>query len=1000
MFVNVMTTNAIHLFPGSGIITATKTMSGEFTNTYYLTVRVADRRSTASTTCPVGSMGFGRWGGMFLAQNIFTMALEPHNVTSSGSHLSKISYFSRPSKSSTFTLYKKSCNSPGCGVICDTNGCLDHDVTTSYVIGITCYDGYGSSDSGTFTMYVRQNDPPIFTNLPNSITINTDIIARGDVLFTIYYTDTENENLRYNYTYNGVVGHSLFYGDTYGNYYNNAANITAIADQWDLSNASFSVYICGSERRNTVCGTLTIHIRDYCATSPVCNSATTTVTDRFAVGGTLFTISVPNRASLSGTQSYTVYSEHNYFTVSSTGVIKTTASLPAIYPSTRYYINARVYDTAACLFAYCQFQVDVTFTNDPIYILNLGSSAVVSIHEDTVLETTLYTIQTSDATVDDSVTCNVTSSTPSTSVFKIKETYPGSDVYQILSKAYPGFAHDTCNQYVIKIECWDSYGSRTNGSLTVNIVDNQSPVFTNLAASTSITVDSATVFAGTSIFTVTTTDAENDNLFYNYTIYNQWTPFNMSANAVVSLHRNVSIPEENGAAYWMYICVYDLHNRVCGNLTVTFTPSKTRPIISNLPAAVAVLESLSSGSTIFIVSVTDPDIGDIHNFSMSVTPASSTSKFSLNSLTGLLSLASGQMFDYETLSFYQITFSVRDQYLAARQSKIINISITDVNEAPYFVSIIPDITFGEGKAGKVVGTPSIQCKDPDTADVLTFSITGPYQTYFNMNGTTGKLTLANDWDLESGQATSTYLTVYCIDHLGLQAATNLTVNIIAVNEFAPVLSLSTAGINLTDQTQTTEILLNVTATDQDYGDDNCFLFHIIGFGFGSKYFKINGTGNLGQLSLSQQIKLKYAFNATFTVTVSDNETSPLVSPVIVTIYYTPTPPDPQKPPSYCTLCTTEGIAVVSILAIEGFAIFMIIAYVILKYSRPIYATTPAPMASMDQPPVIEQKEQEFDTISQKSVESNISESSEISTDSEISDTSSGSDASSFSSYSL
>ncbi|KAK3602906.1 hypothetical protein CHS0354_018772 [Potamilus streckersoni] len=38
---------------GSGIITATKTMSEEFTNTYYLTVSVADRRSTVSTTVTI-----------------------------------------------------------------------------------------------------------------------------------------------------------------------------------------------------------------------------------------------------------------------------------------------------------------------------------------------------------------------------------------------------------------------------------------------------------------------------------------------------------------------------------------------------------------------------------------------------------------------------------------------------------------------------------------------------------------------------------------------------------------------------------------------------------------------------------------------------------------------------------------------------------------------------------------------------------------------------------
>ncbi|KAK3602900.1 hypothetical protein CHS0354_018766 [Potamilus streckersoni] len=218
-----------------------------------------------------------------------------------------------------YSLYKKSCDSPGCGAICNTNGCMDYSVITSYAIGITCTDGYGLNDTRTFTMYVKQNDPPIYTNLDHTITLNTDIIAKGDVLFTIYYTDTENETLHYNYTYNRTVSSDLFIGDTVGDYYNNAANITAIADQWDLSNTMYAVYICGSDRRNTKCATLTIQIKDYCGIDPICSSNSTTVSDRLAVGSHLFTISVPNINALSGTLSYTIYSEKAFFTVSSSG---------------------------------------------------------------------------------------------------------------------------------------------------------------------------------------------------------------------------------------------------------------------------------------------------------------------------------------------------------------------------------------------------------------------------------------------------------------------------------------------------------------------------------------------------------------------------------------------------------------------------------------------------------------------------------------------------------
>ncbi|KAK3602899.1 hypothetical protein CHS0354_018765 [Potamilus streckersoni] len=597
----------------------------------------------------------------------------------------------------------------------------------------------------------------------------------------------------------------------------------------------------------------------------------------------------------------------------------------------------------------------------------------VSIHEDTIVETTLYTIQTSDSTIDDSVTCNVTSTSPSTMAFQTKETYPGSNVYQIISKANPGFDHNSCNQYQVTVKCWDSYGSNDSDYLTVNIEDNQAPVFTNLNSSTSINVDPATTFAGTAIFYVTTTDAENDNLFYNYTIYNQWTPFNMSTAAVVFLHRNISIHEEDGAVYWIRICVYDPHNEVCRNLSVTFTSSKKRPIINNLPASLLVPENTTGGSTLFTVLVTDPDVGDIHSFTMTVTPASGTSKFTLDSTSGVLSLASGQNFDYETLAIYRITFSVRDQYLVTNETKVLNITITDVNEAPYFTATLPDMSFGEGKAGTVVGTLSIHCSDPDSADTLQFSISGPHQAYFNINSTTKKLTLAQEWDLESGQGTSAYLTVYCVDPSGLQASTNLNLNITPVNEFAPVLSVSTAEIYVTDQTLTTEILLTITATDQDFGDDNSFRFYVLGFGFGAQYFIMKSYGNLSQLSLLQQIRLDYVVNRTITLIVSDNDTSHLDSSVAVKIYYTPTSYKQKTSSYYCTLCTAEGIVAVGILALEGIIIFIILCHIVIKYAKPTHTIQPTKSGSLQGPQ--KKTEKEADRISQLSIESYDSQSS-------------------------
>ncbi|XP_053400374.1 uncharacterized protein LOC128557232 isoform X1 [Mercenaria mercenaria] len=541
-------------------------------------------------------------------------------------------------------IYKKVCQDPDCGYIgaaflCTVGiGCLNYDLDDEYTITIQCSDAYGSSDTETFTLQVTENQPPSFTNTPTTITVNTDNIAHLDKVFSIYYSDSEGETLDYNFTITPSTP-SLFAFDTRGNYYDDPANVTATIFQWDLVNSSFAVTFCGRERRNIVCSSFDIDIREYCGPTPVCSDDSTTVTDQFVTGAELFQIDVTGSGYTS--LSYVTISEYsNLFSVNSvTGSVTSAAALEARSPpgSTTYSIVANVYDTAACAVAACALSVEVTFTNFDISIDNMGS-VNVDIHEDEQASVTLVTIATSDDNTIDGVTCEVdnAASTPANNnIFFAVETDTGSNVYELVSKEGPGFDYDVADTYTVVVVCEDNYGSSDTATATVSILENQVPTMDNLNAGDVINVDPMTVGAGDVIFTLQISDDEGDQLKYSCSVTNNFVPLQCLSDGVVSLRRNVRIPDEEGEMYNVTLCIEEsAHNHtVCETLNVNISSSKTNPILNNLPYSVSFDEDSAVDVTLFTATVEDPDALDVHTFSMTVYPKTSSSAFALDANT-------------------------------------------------------------------------------------------------------------------------------------------------------------------------------------------------------------------------------------------------------------------------------------------------------------------------------------------------------------------------------
>ncbi len=142
------------------------------------------------------------------------------------------------------------------------------------------------------------------------------------------------------------------------------------------------------------------------------------------------------------------------------------------------------------------------------------------------------------------------------------------------------------------------------------------------------------------------------------------------------------------------------------------------PVASD--ANFSVVENSSLGTSVGIVSATDPDPGD--TLSYAITAGNVGNAFALNSASGEITVAGS--LDHESLSLYNLTVTVTDDGVPIlSDTASITINVDDENEAPSLanttgVNAVEDQLYSDSIAGSG--------SDPDAGDTLTYSkVSGP-----------------------------------------------------------------------------------------------------------------------------------------------------------------------------------------------------------------------------------------------------------------------------------
>ena len=166
---------------------------------------------------------------------------------------------------------------------------------------------------------------------------------------------------------------------------------------------------------------------------------------------------------------------------------------------------------------------------------------------------------------------------------------------------------------------------------------------------------------------------------------------------------------------------------------------------------------------------------------------------------GNLQLKTKSALNYEKKNAYEVRVRVLDWGSPATDIIIVNITVTDVNEAPVFASESTNrFVFEDTAADQNIGTP-VSATDPD-GDILTYNLSGIDTASFSIDPSSGQLKTKVPLDYET--KTQYLVTVETSDEESRTDTINVTINVTTLDRPEALIYASQNGVEVSDQTVT------------------------------------------------------------------------------------------------------------------------------------------------------------------------------------------------------
>ncbi len=429
---------------------------------------------------------------------------------------------------------------------------------------------------------------------------------------------------------------------------------------------------------------------------------------------------------------------------------------------------------------------------------------------------------------------------------------------------------------VVKVQDNGTGNLSSQATMTISLLDaNEPPVINNQ----SFTLAENTV-NGTTVGTVTASDPDaGQTKTFSILSGNTNGAFTINGSTGVLIVANSSAL--NFEAIQAFTLLVKVQDNGVGNLssqaivTVSLLDINEPPLINNQSFAIA--ENSANGTNIGTVIASDPDAGQTKTFS--ILSGNTNGAFSINSSSGILTVANSSVFNFEANPGFSLLVKVQDNGAGNLSSQAtIIISLIDVNESPV-VNNQSFIISEFAPNGSLVGT--VSAVDPDAGQTLSYQITsGNTSNAFSINSSTGELTVANSPVLNFTVNPTFSLNVKVTDNGtgNLFDDATITINLTQSLNQPPVITNQAFSANENSIIGT--YIGTVIASDPDAGQ---LLIYSLLSGNTNGAFGINPT--TGVLSVANSSALNFEINPSFllVVAVQDNGTGNLTSQATVSI---------------------------------------------------------------------------------------------------------------------
>jgi len=483
------------------------------------------------------------------------------------------------------------------------------------------------------------------------------------------------------------------------------------------------------------------------------------------------------------------------------------------------------------------------------------------------------------------------------------------------SKSDSTLNYESKSSYILTVTVTDSGSLSTSANITINLIDvNEPPILLP-----SFTRNVSENLVGPQVVGIPLAAYDSDfkqRLSFSIVGGNGSSIFDIDpCSGQLTILTGVSIDYEATQSFMITIKVTD--NGLSPitatlsdtrNYTITIIDADDAPIFSVSSLSVTLPENSLSGATVSaLITVTDQDtFGGVVSwfnqtyeilngngngiFGVSTTFLTSTST-QPNGAVISVRLGGAQLLNFEdpNQNKFQLLFSARDGGGKSTQG-VVTITLTDVNEAPFFSSsetLVRSIDetcssiCATRAAGLSVGSSPLSASDPDVfwtpTQSLSFSIVSDVSGFFSIVASTGQLQLTSSGALTTSldfEFTPSYvLLVKVQDSLGLFALANVTVLINNRNEppvfnnvFGPQpgTSLTSFSRSLYENSANGFVVgapLLISDPEESIGAG---LLVDVSAGNSLNVFSINSTGHL---LVSNNLNLAYETTQSFTLTV-------------------------------------------------------------------------------------------------------------------------------------